>query len=201
MANGNLHGLKVAILATDGFEQVELLEPRKALDEAGAQTTVVSPKQGKIKGWNHKEWGNEVSVDASLKSSNPEDFDALLLPGGVMNPDHLRMDPEAVSFVRHFVDQSKPIAAICHGRDARCRSMAGTVRRWRRDGPAGGVRGMFGSRHDQPHDRNRTRTDGLRTRDRARLRPDRRLRHTQLSSGRSFHRRNNREGFRIRPGW
>lgn len=115
MPDANLHGIRVAILATDGFEQIELLEPRKALDEAGAQTKVVSPKEGKIKGWNIKQWGNEVAVDASLKSSNPEDFDALLLPGGVMNPDHLRMDAEAVSFVRHFVDQGKPIAAICHG--------------------------------------------------------------------------------------
>ena len=115
MPNINLHGIRVAILATDGFEQVELLEPRKALDEAGAQTKVVSPKEGKIKGWNMKEWGNEVPVDSTLKSTNPEEFDALLLPGGVMNPDHLRMNPEAVSFVRHFVDQGKPIAAICHG--------------------------------------------------------------------------------------
>ena len=115
MPDANLHGIRVAILATDGFEQVELIEPRKALDHAGAQTKVVSPKSDKIKGWNSKEWGNEVPVDLSLKSANPEDFDALLLPGGVMNPDHLRMDPEAVSFVRHFVDQAKPIAAICHG--------------------------------------------------------------------------------------
>ena len=115
MANANLHGLKVAILATDGFEQVELLEPRKALDEAGAQTKVVSPKQGKIKGWNHKEWGNEVSVDASLKSSNPDDFDALLLPGGVMNPDKLRQIPEAVQFAQSFFDAGKPVGAICHG--------------------------------------------------------------------------------------
>ena len=115
MPNSSLHGIRVASLATDGFEQVELLEPRKALDEAGAQTKVVSPKDGKIKGWNMKEWGNEVPVDSTLKSANPEEFDALLLPGGVMNPDHLRMNPAAVSFVRHFVDRGKPIAAICHG--------------------------------------------------------------------------------------
>jgi len=115
MATGNLQGKKIAILATDGFEQAELLEPRKALDQAGAQTQVVSPKDGKIKGWNRKDWGKEVEVDISLKSAKPENFDALLLPGGVMNPDHLRMDPQAVEFVKHFTDEGKPIAAICHG--------------------------------------------------------------------------------------
>jgi len=115
MAGANLQGKKVAILATDGFEQVELLEPRKALDEAGAKTQVVSPKDGKIRGWNMKEWGNEVPVDIPIKSAKPDEFDALLLPGGVMNPDRLRMDPQAVSFVKHFVEHSKPIAAICHG--------------------------------------------------------------------------------------
>lgn len=115
MATDNLQGKKIAILATDGFEQVELLEPRKALDEAGAQTQVVSPKDGKIKGWNIKEWGKEVQVDIPLKSAKPEEFDALLLPGGVMNPDHLRMDPQAVQFVKHFTDEGKPVAAICHG--------------------------------------------------------------------------------------
>ncbi len=115
MATGNLQGKRIAILATDGFEQVELLEPRKALDEAGAQTQVVSPKEGKIKGWNTKDWGKEVQVDIPLKSAKPEEFDALLLPGGVMNPDHLRMDPQAVEFVKHFTDAGKPVAAICHG--------------------------------------------------------------------------------------
>jgi len=115
MATGNLQGKKIAILATDGFEQAELLEPRKALDQAGAQTQVVSPKDGKIKGWDMKDWGKEVQVDISLKSARPEEFDALLLPGGVMNPDHLRMDPQAVEFVKHFTDEGKPVAAICHG--------------------------------------------------------------------------------------
>lgn len=115
MATGNLQGKRIAILATDGFEQVELLEPRKALDEAGAQTQVVSPKDGKIKGWNTKDWGKEVQVDIPLKSAKPEEFDALLLPGGVMNPDQLRMDPQAVEFVKHFTDAGKPVAAICHG--------------------------------------------------------------------------------------
>lgn len=115
MANQNLQGKKVAILATNGFEQSELLEPRKALDQAGATTKVVSPIEGKIKGWNHQEWGQEVPVDLSLASANANEFDALLLPGGVMNPDRLRMDPQAVEFVKAFVQGGKPVAAICHG--------------------------------------------------------------------------------------
>ena len=115
MRSDVLQGKRVAILATHGFEQSELLEPRKALDDAGATTEVISPVDGKIKGWNHKDWGNEVTVNVSLKSANAEDFHALLLPGGVMNPDQLRMQPEAVAFVKHFVDAGKPIAAICHG--------------------------------------------------------------------------------------
>jgi protease I len=115
MPNSTLQGKRVAILVTDGFEQSELIEPRKALDAAGATTHVVSPTQGKVKGWNHKEWGNEVPVDLPLTSAKAGDFDALLLPGGVMNPDHLRMQPEAVAFVKHFTDGGKPVAAICHG--------------------------------------------------------------------------------------
>ena len=110
-----LQGKRVAILAADGFEQVELLEPKKALDEAGATTQVVSPEKGKVRGWNHTEWGSEVPVDVELESANADDYHALLLPGGVMNPDHLRMDPKAVSFVKKFVEAGKPIAAICHG--------------------------------------------------------------------------------------
>lgn len=115
MANRNLQGTRVAILVTDGFEQAELLEPRKALDDAGATTTVVSPTANKVKGWNMKEWGKEVPVDVPLKTAKAEDFDALLLPGGVMNPDHLRMNPQAVDFVKRFTDEGKPVAAICHG--------------------------------------------------------------------------------------
>ncbi len=115
MATSTLQGKKVAILVTDGFEQVELLEPRKALDEAGATTKVISPAGKKVKGWNHKEWGNEVPVDVALDSAKAEEFDALLLPGGVMNPDSLRMDPKAVAFVKKFTDAGKPVAAICHG--------------------------------------------------------------------------------------
>src|SRR5215470_3359958 len=115
MASDNLRGIRVAILATDGFEQAELLEPRRALHEAGVTTMVVAPKDDKIKGWNRKEWGHEVPVDIPLKEAKAEDFHALLLPGGVMNPDRLRMIPEAVAFVKHFAGGGKPIAAICHG--------------------------------------------------------------------------------------
>jgi protease I len=111
----NLSGLKVAILVTDGFEQVELLEPRKALDEAGADTRVVSPKTDRARGWNFTEWGDEVKVDAPLANARPQDFGALLLPGGVMNPDALRMQPTAVQFVKAFFDARKPVAVICHG--------------------------------------------------------------------------------------
>jgi protease I len=111
----NLNGKKIAILATDGFEQSELLEPRKALDEAGATTVVIAPKAGRIKGWNHTDWGESVKVDKTLADANPQEYDALVLPGGVMNPDHLRMDPSAVNFVRQFVSTGKTVAAICHG--------------------------------------------------------------------------------------
>jgi protease I len=110
-----LSGVRVAILATDGFEQSELLEPRQALDEAGARTEVVSLKSGKIKGWNHKEWGETVAVDKTVDSLDARNYDALLLPGGVMNPDSLRMNAKAVAFVKAFFDAKKPVAAICHG--------------------------------------------------------------------------------------
>jgi protease I len=115
MPSHSLNGKRVAILATTGFEQAELLEPRQALDNAGATTQVISPQKGKIKGWNLKDWGSEVPVDVPLNEAKAEDYHALVLPGGVMNPDHLRMDPKAVDFVRHFVEAGKPIAAICHG--------------------------------------------------------------------------------------
>ena len=110
-----LDGKKVAILVADGFEQVELTEPRKALDEAGARTTLTSPNDKQVKGWQHTEWGDTFPVDMPLKNANADDFDALLLPGGVMNPDKLRMQPEAIRFVKHFFVQGKPVAAICHG--------------------------------------------------------------------------------------
>jgi protease I len=110
-----LIGKNIAILATNGFEQSELTRPKKALEEAGATTQVVSPEGNKIKGWDKKDWGEEVDVDVELKSADASRYDALLLPGGVMNPDQLRMNPDAVKFVKSFVDQGKPIAAICHG--------------------------------------------------------------------------------------
>jgi protease I len=115
MANENLKGLKVAIVVTDGFEQVELVEPRKALDQAGANTSIVSPKDSRVRGWKFTDWGDEFNVDVVLDRARPEDFDALLLPGGVMNPDRLRMQPKAVEFARAFFDAGKPVAAICHG--------------------------------------------------------------------------------------
>src|ERR1700681_2628114 len=102
MTTDTLQGKKVAILVTDGFEQVELLQPRKALDEAGANPKEASPAGKKVKGWNHKELGDEVPVDVPLESAKAEEFDALLLPGGVMNPDNLRMNPKAVEFVKQF---------------------------------------------------------------------------------------------------
>ena len=115
MADTDIKGLKVAILVTDGFEQVELVEPRKALNAAGAETAIVSPKQGEVRGWNFTDWGDEQPVDMALADARPEEFDALLLPGGVINPDTLRMQPQAVAFVKAFFDSDKPVAAICHG--------------------------------------------------------------------------------------
>lgn len=115
MADGKLNNVKVAILATDGVEQGELSEPRKALDSAGAKTTLVSLKGGEIRGWNHTDWGQKFPVDATLADARPDEFDALLLPGGVLNPDKLRMEPKAVEFVKKFFDAGKPVAAICHG--------------------------------------------------------------------------------------
>lgn len=115
MAHVNLEGLKVAILVDDGFEQVELIKPRKALDQAGAETRIVSPKGERVRGWDFTDWGNELPVDVPLDGAKPDDFDALLLPGGVFNPDALRMQPKAVAFVKAFFDAGKPVASICHG--------------------------------------------------------------------------------------
>lgn len=115
MAANTLSGKRVAILATDGVEQIELIEPRKALDAAGATTKVVSLKSGTIKGFNHDKPGDDIKVDTVLGSISADDFDALLLPGGVANPDKLRTIPAAVDFVRAFFEAGKPVAAICHG--------------------------------------------------------------------------------------
>jgi protease I len=116
MAN-ELKNRRVAILVADGFEQVEMTEPRKALEQAGADVTLVSSTQGKVQGFSDKEMkkSDQFTVDGQLPQTRPETFDALMLPGGVQNPDKLRLIPEAVAFVEHFVGAGKPIAAICHG--------------------------------------------------------------------------------------
>lgn len=111
----DLKGKRVAALVDNGFEQVELTEPKKALEQAGATVDVVSPQSGEVKGWNHKEWGEKVRVDRPLEQARADEYDALLLPGGVMNPDKLRANTKAVEFVKGFVASGKPIAAICHG--------------------------------------------------------------------------------------
>jgi protease I len=110
-----LTGKRVAILVADGFEQVELTEPRKALDEAGARTQIVSTAKDRVQGWKHFDKADHFKVDVPVESADAKDFDALLLPGGVANPDQLRTNPKAVAFVRSFFDSGKPVAAICHG--------------------------------------------------------------------------------------
>jgi protease I len=110
-----LDGKKIAILVEDGFEQIELTSPKQALEEAGAETHIISPKRDKVKGWEHTEWGQEFPVDVAIEQANANEYDALLLPGGVMNPDKLRTNKQAIQFVRSFFEQKKPVAAICHG--------------------------------------------------------------------------------------
>lgn len=109
-----LDGKKVAILVTDGFEQVEMTGPREALEDAGAETKIVSPAEKQVQGMNHADKGDKFDVDVPLDEARPEDFDALVLPGGLMNPDELRSTPEALEFTRHFFREGKPVAAICH---------------------------------------------------------------------------------------
>jgi len=110
-----LSNRKVVILTEEGFEQVELTSPKAALEAEGATVNIVSPKAGKIKAWDKTDWGIEINVDKELSSVSPDDYDALMLPGGVLNPDKLRQNKEAVAFVSAFLDEGKPIAAICHG--------------------------------------------------------------------------------------
>ena len=110
-----LDGCRVAILVTDGFEEVELTRPRQALDEAGAKTSIVSPKDGTVRSWRFTDWGEDFPVDVRLADARREDFDALLLPGGVINPDTLRMDENAMSFATAFFEDDNPVASICHG--------------------------------------------------------------------------------------
>lgn len=111
----DLNGRKVAILVANGFEQIEMTNPREALDAAGATTELVSIEDDEVKGWEHTEWGDTFEVDVRMDDADDSEYDALLLPGGVMNPDHLRADERVQRFVRAFFDAGKPVAAICHG--------------------------------------------------------------------------------------
>lgn len=111
----DMTGKKVAVLVTDGFEQSELVEPMRAITEAGGRAEIVSPKKEKVRGWKGQNWGDEFAVDTALPDADPRAYDGLLLPGGVMNPDKLRANPQAVDFVKAFVSAGKPVAAICHG--------------------------------------------------------------------------------------
>lgn len=114
--SGNpLRGKRVAVVATDGVEQIELTEPVRALEEAGAEVDLISLQPGKVRGWNHMEWGEDFTVDLTIGQAEAQQYDALLLPGGVMNPDKLRRNPEVLKFVVAFFDAGKPVAAICHG--------------------------------------------------------------------------------------
>ncbi|MGR6329454.1 type 1 glutamine amidotransferase domain-containing protein [Sphingomonas sp. XXL09] len=115
MPDDTLKGMKVAILVTDGFEQVEMTEPRKALDAAGADTRLVSPKTDQVKAWQLTDWGDTFPVDLPLAEASPDAFDAILLPGGVINSDTLRMNEDAVVFAQAYIDAGKPVASICHG--------------------------------------------------------------------------------------
>ena len=110
-----MDGKKIAILATNGFEESELFEPKKALEDWGAEVEIIAPEKGKIKAWNHGNWSKEIEVNVTVDDASVNDYDLLLLPGGVINPDKLRRDQKAVSFVRIFFESQKPVAAICHG--------------------------------------------------------------------------------------
>lgn len=116
MSKSNVKGRRVAVLATDGFEHSELTEPKRLLEDAGAEVTVIAPgNSAQIKSWTGGDWSGAVSVDLALGKASVDDFDALVLPGGVINPDQLRLKPEAIEFIRAFGDAGKPVAAICHG--------------------------------------------------------------------------------------
>jgi protease I len=144
----DLSGRKIAILATDGFEQSELTEPKRALEQAGATTQVISPKSGRIRGWQHTDWGDEVAVDVALEQARPEDYDGLVLPGGQINPDKLRLEPKAVAFVRDFFRAGKPVGAICHGPWMLIEAdvvRGRKVTSWRSSGPTSGTPAPSGS--------------------------------------------------------
>ncbi|HEY8432917.1 MAG TPA: type 1 glutamine amidotransferase domain-containing protein [Sandaracinaceae bacterium] len=110
-----LAGLRVAMVATDGVEQVELTSPKRALEGMGVSVDVIAPHGGRIRAWKHTEWGDHIDVDRTIDAANADDYDGLVLPGGVMNPDRLRRDPRVLAFVRHFFDENKVVAVICHG--------------------------------------------------------------------------------------
>ena len=111
----NLNGKKVAIITENGFEEVELTSPKKALEDAGATVHIISPQKSKVKAWNHDHWSIELPVDENISKANPEDYDALMVPGGVLNPDQMRRNEDCVSFAKEFLKSGKPVAAICHG--------------------------------------------------------------------------------------
>jgi protease I len=110
-----LKGKKVAILTENGFEEVELTSPKKALEDAGAEVDIVSPQKDKVKAWAHDHWSIELPVDVNIADADPNDYDALMVPGGVLNPDNMRLNDKCVEFVQHFLEEGKPVAAICHG--------------------------------------------------------------------------------------
>ena len=111
----DLNGKKVAIITENGFEEVELTSPKKALEAAGATVHIVSPQKNKVKAWNHDHWSIEIPVDVNISNANAEDYDALVVPGGVLNPDQMRVNKDCVSFAKEFLKSGKPLAAICHG--------------------------------------------------------------------------------------
>ena len=111
----NLTGKKVAILTENGFEEEELTSPKRALEEAGATVHIVSPQKQSVKGWHHDHWSIELPVDVSVSKANPDNYDALLIPGGVINPDLMRVNKDCISFAKHFLEGGKPVGAICHG--------------------------------------------------------------------------------------
>jgi len=111
----SLTGKKVAIITENGFEEVELTSPKKALEDAGATVHIVSPQKDKVKAWNHDHWSIELPVDVNIDDADPNDYDALVVPGGVLNPDKMRLNEDCVNFAKDFLTSGKPVAAICHG--------------------------------------------------------------------------------------
>ena len=111
----NLEGKKIAILTETGFEEVELTSPKKVLEQAGAKVLIVSPQKDKVKAWDHDHWSIELPVDVPVSKANPNDYDALMIPGGVINPDKMRLNKECVEFAKQFLEEHRPVGAICHG--------------------------------------------------------------------------------------